>query len=261
MFRSKRIKTLTLSVLGSALTCVFVLSAIVAIKAYAAEKPVRTIVPFLADKKIDYSDVQINERTLSIKLLSSGEDRCTLDDVKAIMAIYEAIHAQSIEGQVKNVSIGIYNDDGVLIYDTLENGVDSPVENIEQLVTTDPDQKRGLTTNDVLQKVDSIISDFSYSIQQSQITESTEISGRKLQLTLCENNNDISSIDDVRAIYENLEAYSLASNAITQCEIVVTNRSGNCVLFMAGDFLYGNCIAWISPEIENSFTAREGPKY
>ncbi len=257
MFVIKKYKAIALSVLVLALICAIVLSVFAVKKAYAAEKTVRTVGAFLAEKKIEYSDAQISEGTLSVKLLSSGDDRCTLDDVKAIRAIYEAVHAQTVEGQVKNVSIEIYNADGVLIYDALENDVDKPIENIEQLVTVDPDQKGELSTNDILQKVDTIISDLPYSVQQSQITDSTEISGRKLQLTLCTNDNDISWI---KTIYEELEAYSLSANALTQCEISVTNSSGDCILYMAGDFLYGNCITWVSPEVENSFIAQEGPQ-
>lgn len=29
---------------------------------------------------------------------------------------------------------------------------------------------------------------------------------------------------------------------------------------MIGDFQYGNCIAWISPDYENAFVAQEGPQ-
>ena len=260
MLTVKKGKALALSILVLVLACILILSAITSEKAYATEKTIRAISTFLAEKEIEYSDVRVSDRTLSVKLLSSGDNRCTLDDVKAIQAIYEAVHAQTIEGQVKNVGIEIYNTDGILIYDILENDVDNPIENLEQLVKTNSEQKGEFTANDILLKAESIVTEFPYSIQQSWITESTEISGQKLQLTLCENNNDISSLDDIKVIYENLEAYSLSTNAITQCEITVTNSSGNCVLYMAGDFLFGNCIAWVSPEAESSFIAQEGPR-
>ena len=33
-----------------------------------------------------------------------------------------------------------------------------------------------------------------------------------------------------------------------------------CIAYMIGDFQYGNCIAWISPDYENAFVAQEGPQ-
>lgn len=232
----------------------------IAVKVYAAEKTVRTVSSFLAEKEIDYSDVSINNRTLSVKLLSTGEDRCTLEDAKSIQAIYEAVHAQSIAGQVQNVGIEVYNSNGVLLYDALENDVSVTVENIDQLAGINTARNTEITANNIMVKVRNIVTEFPYSIEQLQITTPAEIAGKKVQLTLCENNNDIASIDDIRVIYDNLEEYAISTNAITQCEITVTNIDGDCVLYMAGDYLYGNCIAWISPSAESFFFAQEGPR-
>lgn len=38
------------------------------------------------------------------------------------------------------------------------------------------------------------------------------------------------------------------------------NDEQECIAYMIGDFQYGNCIAWISPDYENAFVAQEGPQ-
>lgn len=260
MFATQKRRSFILLFLVLAIACVLVLAVRTAMKAYATEKTVHTISSFLAEKGIEYSYVNVNNGTLSVKLASTGDERCTLDDVKAIQAIYEAVHAQTINGQVINVGIEIYNTSGELIYDVFENDVSVPVDDVEKLVTLNSDQKTDMTMNDIMLKVENIVKEFPYSVQQSKIATATQIPGEKLQLTLIENNNDISSIADIRVIYENLESFALSTNEITQCEITVNNIDGNCVLYMAGDFLYGNCVAWLSPKAESFFLAQEGPR-
>lgn len=56
------------------------------------------------------------------------------------------------------------------------------------------------------------------------------------------------------------ESYSLSTGAITQCNITLLNDEQECIAYMIGDFQYGNCIAWISPDYENAFVAQEGPQ-
>ena len=65
-------------------------------KVNAANIVRRTVSMYLDEKQISYTSVHVNNQTLSVELQSSGEGRCTLDDVKAIQNIYTVIHAQNL---------------------------------------------------------------------------------------------------------------------------------------------------------------------
>lgn len=236
-----------------------VIAGMVATKTFAAEDLKKTISSYLDQKDITYSSVNVDNNTLSVVLLSNGENRCTLEDVKAIQAIYEAVHAQTIDGNIKDVGIEIYNTNGSLIYDIFENNVSLPIENAELLVDSSLFQKTGSDDNDILSTTQSIVSSFPFSIQSAHVVCAEELTGNKMILSLSKE-NDANIMSDVRSIYEQLESYALSTGVIEECEISVLNTNGNCVLYMAGDFQYGNCIAWISPYIENSFFAEEGPQ-
>ena len=236
-----------------------VIAGLVATRTYAADELKKTVSSYLDQKDITYSSVTVDNNTLSVVLLSNGEDRCTLEDVKAIHAIYEAVHAQTIDGDIKNIGIEIYNTNGVLIYDIFEKNVSLPIENAELLVDSSLFQKTGSDDNNILSITQSIVSSFPFSIQLAHVVRAEELTGNKVTLSLTKE-NDTNIMSDVRSIYEQLESYALSTGAIVECEISVFNTNGDCVLYMAGDFQYGNCIAWISPIIEKSFFAEEGPQ-
>lgn len=98
-------------------------------KVNAANIVRRTVSMYLDEKQISYTSVHVNNQTLSVELQSSGEGRCTLDDVKAIQNIYTVIHAQSLADKIRNVKIEIVDRTGTVIYDETEADVSSKVEN------------------------------------------------------------------------------------------------------------------------------------
>ena len=207
---------------------------------------------------VDISSVHVNNQTLSVELQSSGEGRCTLDDVKAIQNIYTVIHAQSLADKIRNVKIEIVDRTGTVIYDETEADVSSKVENdLAQTTTADTEI---IADRDILQEARNVLADTSYSIQSVNISDAEEITGKCLNLTLTLSNADDSSVSRISSVYDNLESYSLSTGAITQCNITLLNDEQECIAYMIGDFQYGNCIAWISPDYENAFVAQEGPQ-
>ena len=217
-------------------------------KVNAANIVRRTVSMYLDEKQISYTSVHVNNQTLSVELQSSGEGRCTLDDVKAIQNIYTVIHAQSLADKIRNVKIEIVDRTGTVIYDETEADVSSKVENdLAQTTTADTEARN-------------VLADTSYSIQSVNISDAEEITGKCLNLTLTLSNADDSSVSRISSVYDNLESYSLSTGAITQCNITLLNDEQECIAYMIGDFQYGNCIAWISPDYENAFVAQEGPQ-
>ena len=153
-----------------------------------------------------------------------------------------------------------YPINGKMIFDHHENGVSAQVQNVDKLVKQDPEQKTDMAVDEILLYAENLVAKYPYSVQELKIDTASEISGKKLELILCTlNKNSIPSFSDIDRIYENLEAFSFSTKAITQCEITVNNTEGDGVYYMAGDFLYGNCIAWISPEAQSSFVKEYGP--
>ena len=205
----------------------------------------RTVSMYLDEKQISYTSVHVNNQTLSVELQSSGEGRCTLDDVKALQNIYTVIHAQSLADKIRNVKIEIVDRTGTVIYDETEADVSSKVENdLAQTTTADTEI---IADRDILQEARNVLADTSYSIQSVNISDAEEITGKCLNLTLTLSNADDSSVSRISSVYDNLESYSLSTGAITQCNITLLNDEQECIAYMIGDFQYGNCIAWISP--------------
>lgn len=235
------------------------LAALCVSKANAADKIRRTVSTYLDQKQIAYTSVHVNDHTLSIKLQSDGTDHCTLDDVKAIQDIYAAVHAQSVDGKIKNVSIEIYNHAGQIIYEETEMDVSSKVENDASLMSATDVGTTQITDSDILQEAHDILENAPYVLQSADISDAEEIAGKCLNLTLTLNDVNGDSVSRIRRVYDDLEAYSFSTGAITQCNITLLNSDQECIAYMIGDFPYGNCIAWISPDIEDAFVALEGP--
>lgn len=151
-----------------------------------------------------------------------------------------------------------FYDDVLHIYDETEADVSSKVENdLAQTTTADTEI---IADRDILQEARNVLADTSYSIQSVNISDAEEITGKCLNLTLTLSNADDSSVSRISSVYDNLESYSLSTGAITQCNITLLNDEQECIAYMIGDFQYGNCIAWISPDYENAFVAQEGPQ-
>lgn len=194
-------------------------------KVNAANIVRRTVSMYLDEKQISYTSVHVNNQTLSVELQSSGEGRCTLDDVKAIQNIYTVIHAQSLADKIRNVKIEIVDRTGTVIYDETEADVSSKVENdLAQTTTADTEI---IADRDILQEARNVLADTSYSIQSVNISDAEEITGKCLNLTLTLSNaDDSSTILKIKAILKN-EADKLCACLLLACygfAIIFTSR-------------------------------------
>ena len=222
----------------------------------AERDPKRPIASFLKEKDISFSEAGVHDRVLSVSLLSEGEGRCTLEDVKAIMCIYGAVHEDAIEGEVKDVTIRICDKNGSLIYDASEYGVSAPEDGPEgQNGGTDAQDDK--SEQEVLDAVCEIISSYNSSIEKTSRIKSAEAQGKKLVVTLSQDIFDFRALDSV---FDRLESLLARGGAYTQCEITMVNTKGECVYYMAEDFPFGSRIAWISPAAESAFLDQVGPR-
>ncbi len=234
-------------ILGICCCAIFAFIVVSIIAASSKSETERNIQSYLEIKEIDYSSVNIEDKLLTVKLNSSGTGYCTLNDVKAIQAIYEAIHGDNIIENVEDISIYIYDTEGSLIYDLYRPGVSKPVESIKNVSIAE--------AYDTLMPEDAvnlIVEESPFKVKTMNFSSARQIDGRKLELSV---ESEASSFNDLQTLYRKLETYSLSSNEISQCAISV-EKDGECVLYMAGDFKYGNCISWVSPEMREPMVSQ-----
>lgn len=222
----------------------------------AANEPEKNLSTFLEEKKISYSDADVSDGVLTIALCSSGEGRCTQDDIKAIQAIYDMVHAQSILGEVNSIDITIRDIDGAVIFNRRENDVSVPLEadTFERAESAQMTMQEKSTAADYARTVAAM---YPLSVDDASVEQTEGLDGNKLVLNLTASDY---GQNYASAIFDAFEAYAAADGKITQCEITMYDPDGNCAVYMAGDFQYGNRVAWVSPAMEASFIAAEGPR-
>ncbi len=216
---------------------------------------------YLDTKNVDYSSVTISEGSLSIKLLSTGDARCTLKDVKSIQYVYEAVHAKNITelSTVKNVSIEIFDTYNNCIYNHTVNDVDSPIDGAELMHEEASLYPPHNTDDEIKEYIQEQVEVQGFVAKSLNLIDSEEITGRRLDLVITNSNLNLDVMTQVSALYDNFSYFSLATGAITQCSITLEDISGTCLIYMTGDFQFGDAIAWLSPEMEQAFTAYRFP--
>lgn len=250
----KKIILICCTVLAVAAVITFVGTATFGTK--AAEEGGKSLSTFFDEKKISYSDFNVSEGVLAIDLCSSGEGRCTQEDIKAIQAIYDAVHTPGILGEVSSVNITIRDIHGTVIFNEHKNDVSTPLEGAT-LERAEAAQMTMQEENTITDYARNLAAAYPVSVDAATIEQTDGRPGNKivLELTASDCNQSYGS-----AIFNALEQYLYTNEKVTQCEITLYDADGNCAFYAAGDFQYGDCIAWVSPEMENSFIAAEGPR-
>ncbi len=220
-----------------------------------------TVSEYLDARDVNYSSVTISEGTLSIELLSNGDARCTIKDVKSIQYVYEAVHAKTITelATVKNVNVEIYDTNNTCIYNNTVNDVDSPTNGAELMHEEASNYPPHTTDTEIKECIRELSNEQGFVIKSLELLISEEIEGRRLELVITNSDLSFDSMTQVSALYDNLSNFALATDAITQCSITLEDSDGTCQIYMTGDFQFGNAIAWMSPEIQDAFKAYRFP--
>ncbi len=220
----------------------------------AEAKVKKTIFSYLAEKNVSYSSVSVENKTLAVELLSTGSDRCTLEDVKAILYIHQAIHAKNVIDNIDDLEIVIYNAKGESIYDCVQYDIATRFNDM-----SNNDISRAFDADVVKNEISDMTGAYPTKSKEILISAANEISGHKVDVVLVERDSGSISMDDLVALYENLRGYASSRGGITQCGLTVQDASGECLLYMGGDFDYGICIGWINQKKENFVTQQTGP--
>jgi len=220
----------------------------------------KSLSEFLSARGIHYNSILLKEKVLTVDLLSAGTGRCTLDDVKAIQAIYSAAHGKGIINNVDNIQINIYNDAGKLIYDYYEADVSAKLEGrdgFSKIDNVEPDISPGEITEDVRQ----IAELHSFAVTNIEVLQADGILGRRVDVVLqsVKHHDDV-TLSDLYLLYEEICRNSERTGIVSQCSLSLMDEMGECLLYMTGDFQYGHSVTWVSPVMEESVINHEGPQ-
>lgn len=219
----------------------------------------KSIDSYLKEREINYTSAYIKDDTLTVDLISTGDTRCTIDDVKAINCIYTAVHSNDVDGTIRNVQIRIFNVSGNLLYDYYQ--ADAVMPNDSSAMVADLEEKDSKTLDmEPKDALSSIASSNSFTIEDISIKEADGILGQCADIIVKPETPEDVTLSDLRLLYENIEIYAIRGNEITQCSLSMVDEYGECLLYMAGDVNFCNIITWVSPEMEDSIIANEGPQ-
>ncbi|MDR0951567.1 MAG: hypothetical protein LBM18_01420 [Oscillospiraceae bacterium] len=240
-----------------ALTVILCMHTLFSLPASAAEIE-QELNLFLYENNVNYESIEVNEKQLSVSLQSINADRCSLEDVKAIQLIYQAVHGEDIIGNIDSIQINIYDITGKLIYDVWQSDVSTPVEDFEQYASVS-NENGNANMEQMTSDISDIIQSSLLSLNKIEFTDSEGLSGKNVEIVF--NRSDAAPIgmNDLMQVYDSLQQYSLSNTILARCSLSIEDSSGSCLLYLTGDFQYGNRIGWVSPEIEPSFVEHEGP--
>ena len=227
------------------------------IKAYALEK---SIAGYLNERKINYSSVEISTDTLTVNLISSGKDRCTVDDVNAIHSVYTAVHSRDVDSAIMNVQINVYNSDAKQIYNYYQADV-AAANDYSGFKDEISAQDSKLLADDPKSTLSNIIASHSFVVEDISFSKADGISGQCVSIMVAPVRMDLVSLSDLRRLYDAIETYSIPSREITQCCLSMVDENGECMFYLTGDFGFGNITAWVSPTMEDSIIENEGPQH
>lgn len=205
------------------------------------------IVAWLNKNDFSYESAEVKNQRLTVVLLSEGNDRITEEDVKAILRIHSAVYADRINGNVDAIRVVVRGKQGKVLYDYTREHALSFLGEAEKTVLRRELSSEEKTENGLKKLAEKCITT-SYKAVDIQINEAVELSGKRIEMLLkpaIAEEADFSELNN--ELYEQLEEIALSTGAFTQCSITVVDPDGNHLIYMGGDFFYGNRIAWIGP--------------
>lgn len=238
--------------------CLAVAAALLCARTFGrADTLEKSIGSYLRERNINYTSTDISKNTLTVNLVSTGSDRCTIDDVKAIHSIYTAVHSRDVDDTIQNVQINIFNSDEVPIYDHYQ--ADAAIANDASRHWND--ENANLLSEAPENALRLITASHPFTVEHLNFLKADGINGQSADISVTPMDINSVTLSDLRILYEEIEEYAVASGAITQCSLSMINEKNECMLYLTGDMGYGNIIAWVSPEMEANVMENEGPKH
>ena len=258
LFRIKR-PLLAVSVCAVILT-VLIVTGVIYAQASRKGDIKEEVMTVLIGEGITYRQLDVRDYTLTIAFDSSGADRCTFDDVKAIQAVYDAVHTNELVGTIKEIDIKVYSENGTLLFDQHEAGIDSRTDGQDVQDKYVFDRKDDDVSACAYATVNTAVALSPFTLEDFSEISAKDRDGNKIILNLTGEAQCDAGLSEIQAICDSVVVYAQSAGTISQCEISVMNKNHDCIAFLACDCQYGNRIAWVSADAEANYLSQMGPK-
>ena len=205
---------------------------------------VKSVQEYLDGYNINYSDVDFKDGVLTVSLNSQGLGYCTIEDAQAMQYIDEAVHIPGVLREVDGVQLYLYDAAGNQISNSYSATVKHKNIAWNKLYgNSDVVQSAG-----IISTVESIVAEHcNAEISQIEMQGKTDYYGSCLTMVLVE--ADVSDITmyGLELLYMALEDYSV-TGGIGTCSVTVKDTTGESMLYMGGDFVFGGYSMWVNPD-------------
>lgn len=204
---------------------------------------------FLDDNMLDYSFVEIENGVFTVALNSHGDGAVTLEDAQAILAVYDFVHALDASSPINDVQLYIYDDAGEKIYDLFEADVRSSFVSVDGVLSSSEIRSSFASTDDVMSVAEAMVAEHcNADIESLTIQTSPTQTSDCVALVLSTDDVSESVMEDCNCLFDELELYAYATGKYTKCAITVEDSGGEALIFMGGDFEFGDIVTWINPD-------------
>lgn len=189
--------------------------------------------------------LSIRDRVLFAEIQSNGNGRCTIEDIKSINDIYSVALGTGLTEKFDYIDITIIDVTDTVIYDyrritTIPQAIDAEMGAVEAV-----DAEMGDSAMDIL------LPSQNYTVLEAENKEHP-IETSLIKVTVEVENETDATIDDLTDIFFKANRYGRRT-IDTQCEVSLQNTDGEVIAYMGGNARYGTSVAWVAPELEETF--------
>lgn len=234
------------------LVVVFVLAVLAGRKPALAEKSaVDAVQDYLQEQGISYRAVTESGQTITAELISQGDGRCTLEDVKALQVLNEALWYDERLDEIKGLQVMIYDISDTVIYDVYT--ARNPLVNEQKRVAA----YSAVSEETLKEKAVALMDKYPCEVKEVIYTkQDTGISKLELEVEVTQEN--IASVLDISVLNDKIMV-GFCNDGLSQFILNMKDTDGECFSYVIIDFLASECSAWISPDVQEEFNRLVGP--
>lgn len=189
--------------------------------------------------------LSIQDRILFAEIQSNGNGRCTLEDIKAINDIYSVALGTELIEKLDYIDITIFDVTDTIIYDYRR------ITTIPQILGDEVGSAEMVEAETHGNAMDVLLPSPNYTVLEVE-NEKHPIETSLMKVALEVKDETDATIDDLTDIF--FEASKSGRCIVgTQCEVSLQNTDGEVIAYMGGNARYGTSVAWVSPELEETF--------
>lgn len=199
----------------------------------------------LKQKEIQYSDINLDDRQLIIKIESDSIDRCSEKDVKDMMRIFHTLARDDFKDKFDYVQVTITDKNGKMIYNNNQHISFSDVKRMPHSTEK---------ADDICRRIENQIE--KNGIESKCLYSIETVDGiTRIDFTVTYDGSAYSApIFDINGIYDSVTADSSENCDIGYCTMKIMERnSTENDIYFEGDCDLNILFAWISPKMAAGF--------